>query len=78
MFFSCCCYFFTSPRPFRVEDARGLAPRAMSTETDELRRLETCAAGSYEIGELVARGGFARCVVRHGRGTSQSSSSSHP
>mmetsp|Transcript_10412 Transcript_10412/g.46966 ORF Transcript_10412/g.46966 Transcript_10412/m.46966 type:complete len:152 (-) Transcript_10412:656-1111(-) len=31
----------------------------MSTETDELRRLETCAAGSYEIGELVARGGFA-------------------
>ena len=42
----------------------------MSTETDELRRLETCAAGSYEIGELVARGGFARCVVRHGRGTS--------
>lgn len=58
--------------PLELEDARGFAPRAMSTETDELRRLETCAAGSYEIGELVARGGFARYVVRHGRGTSWS------
>ena len=61
--------FHNPSSSFRVKDARGFAPRAMSTETDELRRLETCAAGSYEIGELVARGGFARCVVRHGRGT---------
>ena len=64
--------FHNPSSSFRVEDARGFAPRAMSTETDELRRLETCAAGSYEIGELVARGGFARCVTRRGTSSSHS------
>ena len=48
---------------FTLWTRAALAPRAMSVEMDELRRLETCAAGSYEVGELVARGGLGGCVV---------------